>query len=76
MLNVNPAGKLGLIAYVNVKYPPLAVTGVNAVIVVFLINVLAATNSVELRAGNASTVRLNVLLLICDGLLESVTATV
>ena len=44
--------------------------------VVFLINVLAATSSVELRAGNASTVKLKVLLLTCAGLLESVTDTV
>ena len=76
MLNVSPAGNGLSIAYDKVRYPPLAVTGVNAVMVVFLINVLSATNNVELRAGNASTVKLKVLLLTCVGLLESVTDTV
>ena len=76
VLNVSPAGNAGSIAYVNVLYPPLALTGVTAVIAVFLVNEFAAASIVEFSAGSAFTVRLKVFALVCAGVLLSETVTV
>ena len=76
VLKLSPAGRLGDTANVRVPNPPVAVTGVNGVAAVFCVRVVDATACVVTSAGNASTVRLNVLELVCAGLLESVTVTV
>ena len=75
-LKFNPAGRVGDTVNVRVPNPPVAVTGVKGVAAVFWVSVVDATAWVVTSAGNASTVRLNVLELVCAGLLESVTVTV
>jgi hypothetical protein len=75
-LKFNPAGRFGDTANVRVPNPPVDVTGVKGVAAVFWVSVVDATACVVTSAGNASTVRLNVLELVCAGSLESVTVTV
>jgi hypothetical protein len=76
VLKLSPAGKTGDTANVRLPNPPAAVTGVNGVAAVFCVSVVDATACVVVRAGNASTVRLNVLALVCAGVLWSVAVTV
>ena len=51
MLNVSPAGKLGLIEKVVDPLPPAEVTGVNGVIGLPRVTVLARTTNVVLNGG-------------------------
>jgi hypothetical protein len=69
VLKLRPAGKAGDTANVFVPKPPEAVTGVNGVAAVFCVSVVDATACVVVSAGSASTVRLNVLALVCAGVL-------
>ena len=60
---VSPEGKLGLIEYVNVPYPPLPVTGVNSDSATNCVRILDATAWTE-NTGPALTVSANVLELV------------
>ena len=65
VLKLNPAGSVGLIANVNVPYPPLAVTGVNVDTDVLIVNCLVATVWIVKIAGGAVTVSAKILIEVC-----------
>jgi hypothetical protein len=73
VLSVNPVGKLGLIEYVSVPYPPLPVTGVNPDSATNCVSIRDAT-ACTVTTGPALTVNANVLELVCPA--PSVTVTV
>ena len=64
-LKLNPAGNAGLIANVNVPYPPLAVTGVKGDTNVLIVNASIATVCIVIIAGGAVTVSVKILLEVC-----------
>ena len=63
VLRVNPAGRAGATAQDNAPVPPVAVTGVNAVIATPLVNVRVGTAK-TVTTGTALTDRLKDLLLV------------